>query len=135
MTGDASISPHQAAVLRGPTAVAVGPLRLPSYSLRSYPFHFCFLEEKKKSKEDLISVLPLPVFLFSLLPGGFPPKLPVALELRRVGVGHRPRIAVDVDAAELQGPWSAPEPRPRLLRLRVFFLFVVVFFRLLRLMG
>ncbi len=44
----------------------------------------------------------------------FPPQsFPVALELRRVGVGHRPRITVGADAAELQGPWSALKPRPR----------------------
>ncbi len=34
----------------------------------------------------------------------FPPQsFPVALELRRVGVGHRPRITDGADATELQG--------------------------------
>ncbi len=44
-SGEVSRAPsfcYRAAVLRGGTAVAVPPLRLPSYSLRSYPFHFFF---------------------------------------------------------------------------------------------
>ena len=52
------------------------------------------------------------IFILSSLPP--PQSFPVALELRRVGVGHRPRIMVGADATELQGPWSALEPRPRL---------------------
>ncbi len=42
-----------------------------------------------------------------------PQSLPVALELRRLGVGHRWRITVDAEATGLQGPWSAPELKPR----------------------
>ncbi len=39
---------YRAAVLRGGPAVAVPPLRLPSYSLRSYPSLFLFFKEKRK---------------------------------------------------------------------------------------
>ncbi len=53
--------------------------------------------------------LPLVFVSSSSSSGHSPQSFPVALELRRVGVGHRPRITVGADAAELQGPWSAPD--------------------------
>ena len=62
---------------------------------------------------------PLPPFFRVFSPKSFP----VAQELRRVGVGHRWRITDGADAAELQGPWSAPELRPRLSSCLPVFLF------------
>ncbi len=83
-------------------------------SLVSIPF--CFFSEKKKKKNPVSVLRPPPLFFRAHSPQSFP----VALELRRVGVGHRWRITVDADAAELQGPWSALEPRPRLSSLFLF---------------
>ncbi len=80
-------------------------------SLVSIPF-FVFKEKrKKKTRSPSCFFLLLLLFFFRVFS---PQSFPVALELRRVGVGHRGRITVGADAAELQGPWSAPEPRPRL---------------------
>ncbi len=71
----------------------------------------CFFSALLRLIRSPFSVLRLSHFP---VPGVFHKSFPVALELRRVGVGHRWRITVDADATELQGPWSAPELRPRL---------------------
>ncbi len=104
---------YRAAVLRGGTAVAVPPLRLPSYSLRSYPFHFFFFKRREK-KEDPVCVLPLLFSLSSLLPGVSPQSFPVALELRRVGVGPSPANCGRRRRGGAPGPLAAPELRRRL---------------------
>ncbi len=81
-----------------------------SSSLRWLTLRRC---RRQRSQLDAFSASSLPLTLLSS-PGVFPQSFPVALELRRVGVGHRWRITVGAEAAELQGPWLALEPRPRL---------------------
>jgi hypothetical protein len=61
------LDPKRAAVLRRGTAVAVPLLRLPWYSLRSYPFPFFFFQEEKRRRR---AALELPRHTFR--PGNLP---------------------------------------------------------------
>ena len=61
------LDPKRAAVLRRGTAVAVPLLRLPWYSLRSYPFPFFFFQEEKRRRR---AALELPKHTFR--PGNLP---------------------------------------------------------------